>query len=165
MKKTIIFLFIICLSIIIFKKDKVIIPKESIRFRIIANSDSIEDQLIKWKVNENILPIINKIDYSSLETSRSSLKSNLHLIEKEINKMNIDYKISLGNNYFPDKEYNNIVYPKGQYESLVITIGQGKGENWWCVLFPPLCLLEAKKDNIDDITYTSYIKTIIKKYI
>ena len=165
MKKAIIFLFIIFLfSLITIKKDHTIIPKNSIRFRIIANSNSIEDQAIKWKVNEKLLPILNEIDNTSYNESKISLKSNLKRIEKEINSLNVNYKINLGNNYFPEKEYDNITYPEGYYDSLVITLGEGKGDNWWCVLFPPLCLIETKENEIDKVTYSSYIKTIINKY-
>lgn len=165
MRKTIIFLFLIIVLSVASKNTKdIIIPQKSIRFRIVANSNSLEDQALKWKVNENILPILNSIDSSSYENSRESLRKSVNQIEKEIDKMNIKYKISLGNNYFPEKKYENIIYPEDNYESLVITLGEGKGDNWWCVLFPPLCLMESQKENVDKITYKSYIKQIINKY-
>ena len=67
-------------------------------------------------------------------------------------------------NYFPKKEYDGVVYPDGNYESLVITIGDGLGDNWWCVLFPPLCLLDAEDNNTGNIEYKSYVKEVIEKF-
>ena len=67
-------------------------------------------------------------------------------------------------NYFPEKEYHGVNYESGNYESLVITLGNGIGNNWWCVMFPPLCLLEAKNENTDEINYKFYVQEIIEKY-
>lgn len=76
-----------------------------------------------------------------------------------------DFNISFGLNYFPEKEYKGVTYEAGTYNSLVITLGSGVGKNWWCVMFPPLCLLEGKNNNTDDINYKFYVKEIIDKYI
>jgi stage II sporulation protein R len=67
-------------------------------------------------------------------------------------------------NYFPRKEYKDVIYEEGEYESLVVEIGDAKGDNFWCVLFPPLCLLEGEEENKESIKYTSFIKEIIDKY-
>ena len=75
------------------------------------------------------------------------------------------HNISFGKNYFPSKEYQGVIYPSGEYESLVITLGSGIGKNWWCVMFPPLCLLEAKNNQTDDINYKFYVKEILEKYM
>ena len=67
--------------------------------------------------------------------------------------------------YFPTKTYKGITYDEGNYESLLVTLGSGKGDNWWCVLFPPLCLLEAEESSdVKDVEYKSFIKEIIEKY-
>lgn len=66
-------------------------------------------------------------------------------------------------NYFPEKEYKGVKYDEGYYESLVITLGEGKGKNWWCVLFPPLCLVEAEES--DKVEYKFFIKELIDKYL
>ena len=76
----------------------------------------------------------------------------------------ITYKVNFGYNYFPQKKYKGVVYEEGMYESLVITIGEGKGDNWWCVLFPPLCMMESNDENIEEVEYKSFIKEIIDKY-
>ena len=66
-------------------------------------------------------------------------------------------------NYFPEKEYKGTIYKEGKYESLVITLGNGQGNNFWCVLFPPLCLLD-EEDETTNVEYTSLVKEIIDKY-
>ena len=85
-------------------------------------------------------------------------------IEKIISQKEENYSINFGKNYFPEKIYNDVTYPAGEYESLVITLGDGLGENWWCVLFPPLCLLEAEEENIDKVEYKLFAKEIIEKF-
>ena len=74
------------------------------------------------------------------------------------------YRINFGLNYFPQKKYKGIKYEEGLYESLLITLGEGKGNNWWCVLFPPICLLEAEETETNEVEYKSFIKEIIEKY-
>ena len=66
-------------------------------------------------------------------------------------------------NYFPKKVYKGIIYEEGEYESLVITLGSGQGDNFWCVLFPPLCLLEGNNDT-EDVTYQFFVKEMLEKY-
>ena len=145
--------------------DKIIIPDNAIRFRIIANSNSLEDQKNKFEVKKDLEPIIGDILNKSenINETRSYLSSNMFQIKKEIENHTTDYKINYGFNYFPEKTYKGVTYKEGNYESLVVTLGDGLGDNWWCVLFPPLCLLEASEDNIDDNTYSLYIKEVLVK--
>ena len=84
-------------------------------------------------------------------------------MEKTLNKNNDkrSFHINYGKNYFPEKEYKDVIYEEGEYESLAITLGEGKGKNFWCVLFPPLCLIDKEDENIE---YKSLIKDIIEKY-
>ena len=93
-------------------------------------------------------------------------KSGDKVIEKTIENepYNNTYNINYGTNHFPEKEYKGVIYQEGDYESLVITLGEGLGDNFWCVLFPPLCLLEAEDTETDKVEYTSFIKEIIDKY-
>ena len=78
--------------------------------------------------------------------------------------MIIGYKnISIDNKNISIKDYVGVKYPEGEYESLVITLGEGKGDNWWCVLFPPLCLVEAEEHT--DVEYKFFVKEIIDKYM
>ena len=149
--------------------DYVIVPKDSIRFRIIPNSNTPEDLMMKEKVKEEINSVINNIEKSnSIEETRSLIVKNIPLIEEKIDnlfkneKYNKTYQIKYGMNYFPEKIYKGVKYESGEYESMVIEIGATSGDNYWCVLFPPLCLLEAEES--DDVEYSFFIKEIIKKF-
>lgn len=168
MKKTIIILALIIIILSIYKKETVTIPKESIRFRIIAKSNSFKDQKVKKEVLKQLKKNINQFhSVSNINDSRELIKKEIpslnEIIKKtlEDNNYDEDYNINYGKNYFPEKQYKNVLYPAGEYESLVITIGEGKGKNFWCVLFPPLCLVD---ENQNDVEYSSIVKKIIDKY-
>ena len=169
MKKALIIISII-ITILVYNKeyDKIQIPENSIRIRVIANSNNIEDQVLKLKVKEKVeSKLYEKLDNTKdINIARNKIKSTLPEIENIVNNETngTNYNINYGDNYFPKKELNGINYKEGNYESLVVTLGDGLGDNWWCVLFPPLCLLEANEDNFDDITYTSYLQELINKY-
>lgn len=167
MKKTIIFLCIISLFFIIKNgDDTMVIPNESIRFRIIANSNNINDQLLKMQIRADLIPIFETISSSeNIKDSRISISNNIHEIENVVSAYTDDYEIKYGDNYFPTKIFNGITYSAGNYESLVISLGQSTGDNWWCILFPPLCLLEVQKEDLDKSTYDFYFRQIINKYL
>ena len=167
MKKIIISLFIVTILVLVNKNDtKVLIPDNAIRFRIIANSNSIEDQKEKIEIRNELEPIISDIlnNSDSKEETKNEIDLNMNEINNVINKYNSNYDINYGLNYFPEKNYKGVTYRAGNYESLVVTLGDGLGDNWWCVLFPPLCLLEANETDYDDITYTSYLQELLNEY-
>ena len=167
MKKVIISLFIATILVLVNKNDtKVLIPDNAIRFRIIANSNSIEDQKEKIEIRNELEPIIADIltNSNSKEETKNEINLNMKKINNVLTKYEKNYDVNYGLNFFPEKKYRGVTYKEGNYESLVVTLGDGLGDNWWCVLFPPLCLLEANKDNFDDITYTSYLQELINKY-
>ena len=162
MKKIIVFLFVLTIIYISKSEEEIIIPTNSIRYRIIANSDSTKDQMLKMnikeKLDEEILPILS--DSNSIEDSRLVIKDNLDNIKNIVSKYTDDFDVNYGKNYFPEKTYKGINYDAGNYESLVITLGSGLGKNWWCVLYPPLCLID---ENTNDVEYTTLVKEILKK--
>lgn len=167
MKKIIISLFIVTILLLANKNNtKVLIPDNAIRFRIIANSNSIEDQKEKIEIRNELEPIIADIlnNSDSKEETKNEIDLNMNEINNVINKYNSNYDINYGLNYFPEKNYKGVTYKAGNYESLVVTLGDGLGDNWWCVLFPPLCLLEANENDYDDITYTSYLQELLNEY-
>jgi stage II sporulation protein R len=167
MKKIIVCLFIVTVLVLVNKEEtKILIPEDAIRFRIIANSNSIEDQKEKIEIRNELEPIIGDIltNSTTKEETKTEINNNLYKINHVIDKFNTTYDVNYGLNFFPEKNYKGVTYKEGNYESLVITLGDGLGDNWWCVLFPPLCLLEANETNYDDITYTSYIQELINKY-
>lgn len=134
----------------IVKANQQIIPDEAIRLRILANSNSEEDQTVKRSIRDEVNKSINTwvADLTSIEASRRVIKSHLNeieaIVEKELNQIgsNESFSVSFGEVAFPTKLYGDFVYPAGDYEAVLITIGEGLGDNWWCVLFPPLCFLD-----------------------
>ena len=163
MKKIIVFLFFLTIICLNNSKEEIIIPTSSIRYRIIANSDNPKDQLLKLKskddINKEIMPVLERAN--SIDESRDLITKNMSSIENVIKKYTNDYKVEFGNNYFPKKTYRGINYDEGEYESLVITLGNGLGENFWCVLYPPLCLVDEETSS--DIEYTTLVSEIIDK--
>ena len=126
------------------------IAHEIIRFHVIANSDSEKDQELKLKVKDGLVkemaPYLSNA--SSITDARDILYTNLNIVEELaqdiINQNGYDYpvKVNLGPKHFPIKVYGDYTFPSGVYEALSISIGQGKGKNWWCVMFPPLCFVD-----------------------
>lgn len=149
------------------KNDNIVIPKESIRIRIISNSDDQVDILEKIKVKKNV----EKELYSILKSAKS-VNDARDIINNNLERLNLviedttdqKYNVKFGNNYFPKKIYKDVIYDEGSYESIVITLGSGMGDNWWCVLFPPLCLLD-ENENTKDVEYKFFVKELIDKYI
>lgn len=166
--KKIAFIIITILTIYSYtiKKDS-IIPQDSIRFRIIANSNTDIDQKTKLQIKEelakNLFPLLEKS--TSKEETKRIIENNQAIIKQSVEKYDLNYSIKYGNNYFPEKEYKGITYEKGEYESLVISLGKAEGENWWCVMYPPLCLIDSKSNNMEDAEYRFYIQDIISKLI
>jgi stage II sporulation protein R len=133
---------------------EVTIPQDSIRLRILANSDGTQDQLVKRQIRDKIVEQMNQWvtaleDPQSLEQARSLIRTHLPelnaLVGSELEKRGIQYSynVELGVVPFPTKLYGGTVYPAGEYEAVRVTLGEGKGQNWWCVLFPPLCFIDA----------------------
>lgn len=168
-----IFIYVFLLSINYTQAVSLNLSDSVFRLHIIANSDSIDDQNLKLKIRDNI------IDYMNTLTSNTTNKSDVitivsnHLDNfKEIalntikdNGYNYDVNIKIGNFYFPTKTYGDISFPAGNYDALKIEIGNAIGQNWWCVLFPPLCFVNSTtgivsedsknilKENMDSESY------------
>ena len=164
---TLLFAIIICSAN---EEDK--ISEDAIRFRVIANSNSVEDITMKEKIVEELSGII--FTNKSRDEIKKNILNNLSTIENRIDKIfennnyNKTYNIVYGLNEFPKKEYNGKVYDEGLYESLVIEIGDAKGNNYWCFLYPSLCMSDfenkrIEKNNIDDNNIQN--KTIKFKFI
>lgn len=121
-----------------------------VRLHIRANSDSKEDQALKLKVRDRILKEAGHLfeDTTSTSEALKEASENLSYIkaiaEDEIRRNGYDYPVNirLGKSDFPMKVYNDLSLPAGTYEALVVEIGSGEGQNWWCVMFPPLCFVD-----------------------
>lgn len=139
------------------------IAREIIRFHVIANSDSESDQELKFQVKDALLAQLTPLlaNAENIDESRQIILKNLNLIQETANEIvtqsGYDYPVavSLEDCYFPMRTYGDFVFPPGTYEALRVQIGSSKGKNWWCVMFPPLCLVDetysvvgedAKKD-------------------
>ena len=163
MKKIIFIVICFVIGVLVYKKnDQIIIPSDAIRVRIIANSNNIEDLYQKKKLKESITNDLYNLVKDSSNSMEASLniKSNLNKIDSLVKNKISDYKITYGKNYFPEKIYKGVVYPSGEYDSLVITLGSGLGDNWWCVLYPPLCLVEDN-NNTSDVEYRFLVSKIL----
>lgn len=162
MKKLIIIAAVI-ISTLSLNKSYELNQNNTIRFRVVANSDTLEDQKIKKEIVKNISGVINESQKStSLEETRTYINNRLpefnEIVEKTLldNNDKREFKVNYGLNYFPKKKLNNEEYPEGMYESLVITLGEGQGDNFWCILFPPLCMIEEN----ENYEYKSFFKEI-----
>lgn len=174
MKKTIILLIFIfgfyCIISDVMAKN-IEIPEDAIRIRVVPNSNSDYDQKIKGKVRDELQTSMYDLlkDSKNSNDAREIIENNLETIKNNIGevlereKYDKNYNINFGLNYFPEKEYKGVSYEEGYYESLLVTLGEGKGDNWWCVLFPPLCLIEAEEST--DVEYKSIVKELLEKYL
>ena len=130
-----------------------------IRFHVIANSDSDEDQNLKFKVRNRVLAKVqNALEgSSSASRTRAYIEENLEEIEacalQCVRAEGYDYNVKarIGVTAIPAKQYDDVYFPAGSYEALTITIGEGKGQNWWCVVFPPLCLVDAREGGYEEM--------------
>ena len=177
--KKLIFLIPICIFIILLvnkninEGEVVEIPHDAIRFRVIANSNSTYDQDVNLNVSSKLQESLYELlkDSKSINESRKIIKNNIQTLSNTVEKVFLEreymgtYKINYGYNYFPEKTYKGVKYNEGNYESLKVTIGRGEGNNFWCVLFPPLCLLEAEENyDKEEVEYKSYVKGLIEKF-
>lgn len=153
------------------ENETIKIPDSAIRFRVLANSNSPRDQKIKQdiaKKMQNELYMLLK-STKNISEARGVINNNMDnfnsILKEETKDLEYSYTIDYGMHEFPEKEYKGVVYDEGYYESLLVTLGEGKGDNFWCVLFPPLCLMEAEEtDDTTEVEYKSFIKEIIEKY-
>ena len=149
-----------------------------IRLHVIANSDSDFDQELKLKVRDEVISSVSDLSAnSSIEKSRKWLESQLDDLEgtaEEVirdNGCNYKAEAELGVRWIPEKTYGDLYFPAGNYEALTITLGKGEGENWWCVLFPPLCLITEDEEQLeelgleseDQIKVKSWLREVLKK--
>ncbi len=138
---------------------------EYLRLHVRANSDSAKDQQIKYEVKDEIVSALSVIlkgangyDQAVEKASRS-----LDLLERQadgfLKSKGFDYgvKVTLQKEYFPTRVYENYTLPAGEYVALIVALGEGKGQNWWCVAYPPLCFSSGGKQ----ITYKSKLLEIL----
>lgn len=154
MRKLFFFLLLLCdvlFSCVVYSQSvNTELSENLLRLHIIANSDNESDIKVKYEVRDEILKMVDGGKYENKEMVIGEIKS----IEDKIN----DYLGIVGVNYecrivctispFPTKKYNNILMPSGEYSCIKVILGEGRGENWWCVAYPPLCFTESVIGNI-----------------
>lgn len=161
--------------------DYQVIPDEAIRLRILANSDSDADQELKRMVRDEVNEVITEwvAEITDIEEARKLIEARIpeiNEIVKEVLKgegSSDSFKVEYGSDItFPAKLYGDYVYPAGEYEAVLITIGEGKGDNWWCVLFPPLCFLDfsngttvAAEEDTEEEPQVAEEKTEVKFFL
>lgn len=139
-----------------------------IRLHVLANSDSPEDQELKLKVRDKIIAEMNDRlgNSKSIDETREIVKENIEEIKKialeeiKLNGKEYEVAVSLDSHNFPTKSYGGFTLPAGEYEALRVVIGEGKGQNWWCVMFPPLCFIDITNGLTDEKT-----KEELKKFL
>ena len=148
-----------------FTKQCEAVNKEVLRLHILANSDSNDDQELKLKVRDEILKLSSgDLSADNLDESKILAVSNLETIketaEKTIKENGYDYTVSVEftEMFFDTRFYEDVTMPAGKYDAVRVTIGEGKGKNWWCVLYPPLCVSPAISKDYDEITVCTETK-------
>ena len=141
------------------------------RLHIIANSNSAEDQAVKLKVRDAVLEYeAENLDAVSAAKTREELMAHgaelLEIIEGVLRSNGFDYgaQMLVGTFPFPDREYNGVLYPAGDYDAFRVILGDGAGENWWCVMFPPLCILKSDNGKIDTDETIEFESVFVKLF-
>ncbi len=165
------FVFLLCIQFLQFVTDCRDIRADVLRLHVIANSDTDIDQDVKLKVRDALLTKGAEIFDGSVnvENAKKKLTPELKEIENEAdsvlkeNGFGYSAKVKLTDEYFPVREYENFTLPSGRYMSLTVTLGSGEGHNWWCVMFPPLCLPAAEdKESAYDAVFSPEETQIIE---
>lgn len=144
------------------------IYSNTLRLHVIANSDSVYDQNLKLLVKNKIALLTQQLfqDCTTIEQACDVAKSNLDFLQKQaynvIKQNGFDYsvKVTLTNEFYPVKSYGQLTFPSGKYNSLRVLIGASQGKNWWCVLYPPLCLDAATEHQIS----AKQAQTLLQSY-
>lgn len=148
--KKILIIFVILILVILVNEKEYKISEDSIRFRVIANSNTPQDIIMKERVVSELSGLLF-VDNKNINNTREKIYSNLENIEDRIKKLfdkynyNKTFNVIYGVNSFPEKVFLGEKYPAGDYESLVIEIGESKGNNYFCILYPSLCMIDYEK--------------------
>lgn len=138
------------------------------RLHVIANSDSDEDQSLKLKVRDNLLNYMNSISSNcstkkeAMDLAQANIEVFQQIAQNTIFEFGYNYPVTiqLGNFYFPTKYYGDISLPSGFYDAIKVEIGEAKGKNWWCVMFPALCFIDINSGIVDDDAKESLEKNL-----
>lgn len=143
-----------------------------LRIHIRANSNESVDQSVKYLVKDAIIDYLTPIvaEETTIQGARDKVLSNMSSIEEiancvlASNNFNYRAKARINEEFFPDRSYNDFFLENGVYEALIVDLGSGTGNNWWCVVFPPLCFVNAEYSGEEKIEYRSKLMEIINKF-
>lgn len=159
----------IVFSVFSFAQTSEKIRNDVLRLHVIANSDSTADQNLKLAVRDEILLKGEELFNGSVNVKNAVEKISPYIDELEsyaeeiIEKRGYDYpvKITIGKEYFETRTYKTVTLPAGEYLSLIVRIGKAKGKNWWCVMFPPMCISAAdENDALKDVMNKNELKLV-----
>ncbi len=142
---------------------------EYLRIHIRANSNGAEDQAVKYAVRDEVVSLITPYaaNADSKESLQTEISNRIKEIERTANEVlikrgfNYESKAKLVNEKFPERVYDGVTLKEGYYDAIIVELGSGKGDNWWCVVYPPLCFIGSGNG---DVKYKSKIVEIIKKW-
>jgi len=163
------FVFAILLNFTGFTAGCEKIPSQVLRLHVLANSDTQEDQSLKLKVRDRILEESRGMldNVKNREQAEKSVRQRLDQLQEaaqdEVNRQGYEYPVTarLAKTYFTTRTYDDVTLPAGDYDALEVTIGSGKGHNWWCVIFPQLCLPAAQdKKQLEDVLNPNELKIV-----
>lgn len=162
---------LVIVAVLIFCPIKSDVNVEYLRIHIRANSNLECDQNVKYKVKdavvEALIPVLSEVE--TFEQAKEILSQNFDLIESTADKVlsqnGFTYKSAakLDNEYFPTRTYESVTLEEGYYDALILELGSGTGDNWWCIVFPAFCFTTTK--NSDNVVYISRIWEIIQSVI
>ena len=146
--------------------------RDFLRFHIRANSNAASDQAVKYTIQQSVIndftPMFSNI--TTMEDAMSSMRNNLRRIEAISNEILISYgktytaRASLQWEHFPTRNYRDVTLPEGFYNAVIIELGAGLGDNWWCVIYPPLCFLQNNIGGNQGVVYRSRLNEIINRF-
>ncbi|MFI3163585.1 MAG: stage II sporulation protein R [Bacillota bacterium] len=141
---------------------------EYLRLHIRADSNSQEDQQIKYAVRDGVLSYVTEITQTASSAAVASemiseVASEISKLASEISGGEVTVEIAI--EQFPTREYNGEILPAGEYSAIIINLGSGEGDNWWCVAFPPLCYIDGEEVEGDEIILKSKVAEILDKYL
>ncbi len=168
------FTLVICIiSTVSFESTCEDVREDILRLHVIANSDSAQDQSLKLKVRDTLLKKGERLftDCEDILSAKKMISTSIlslkQIAQNAVYAEGYSYNVSvaLGKSYFPTRVYENITMPAGYYDALKIIIGEGEGQNWWCVMFPSLCLPGAykKEERLSEVLTEKEMKLVLSK--
>ena len=173
MKYLPIFLFLLlCVGVFMFNNNNDLVEYDYLRVHIRANSNEEVDQVVKYLIKDEVVSFITPYligcdtKQKSIDTINGLLDEIECVCDRVLSENGFTYKsnASINKEKFPTRSYDNVTLEAGVYDALIIELGSGCGDNWWCIVYPPLCFVNKSCNNEQNIQYQSYLMEIIEKY-